>query len=432
MKTRFVHAADIHLGFRQYGSDQRYNDFAAAFDHLVDATIERRADFLLIAGDLFHKRAIDPLTLWQATSMLMRLHDAGIPAYVVQGNHERPQPGASTSWLDYLAELGLVHLLSAHYQEGEIVVDPWSAESARGAYVDLPGGLRILGLHYMGSSTGVAVRDLAAKLQASSEPRPAYTILMLHAGLQGILDSYSATLSRVQLDPLHAYVDYMAMGHIHKPFRQDDWIYNPGSPETTSVTEVAWEDRGYFVVDVDTSRSPAHVVTAVRNPRRAFLRYPFAVAGHDTPEDLSDALLRHLEREATPPLCASRPVVEVELMGSLPFSRGDLDVAALEARVSEMFGATVCRIRDETSPADYDVGPTEGLTRPELERHVLRELVERDVRYRAQSAAWASLVLRVKQMVLTGSGPGEIVEELAALTAAIFDGAPAPEGDPLC
>jgi len=185
------------------------------------------------------------------------------------------------------------------------------------------------------------------------------------------------------------------------------------------MTEVAWPERGYFVVDVDTSRSPAHAVRPVCNPRRVFRRYTFPVAGHDTPEDLAEALLGRLTPEATPALRACEPVVEVELLGALPFSRGDLDVSALESRIGDLFAATVCRLRDETAPADYDVGPAEGLTRPELERHVLRELIERDVRYRGHSAEWANLVLRIKQAVLTGSSPAEIADELAALTAAI-------------
>ena len=421
MPTRFVHAADIHLGYRQYGSPQRYNDFATAFEHLVCATIDCHADFLLLAGDLFHKRAIDPLTLWQATSILLRLRDEGIPAYAVQGNHERPQGNESTSWIDYLCELGVLHVLSARYEEGEIAIDAWSPEAKRGAYVDLPGGVRLLGLQYCGASTGRAVEDLIAVLDAHPAPRPAYTILMMHAGLQGVLDHYAATLTRAQLEPLRPHVDYLALGHIHKPFQQDDWIYNPGSPETTSLTEVAWEDRGYFVVDVDTSRRPAHTVTAVRNPRRKFLRFPFPVEGHDTPEALEHALLGHLGREVTPTLREQRPVVEVELLGALPFSRADLDVPRLEAQVADMFNATVCRLRDDTAPADFDVPIAEGLTRADLERHVLCELLERDVRHRARSAEWADLILRVKQMALTGAGPGEILNELAALTVDLAD-----------
>ncbi|NLD74475.1 MAG: exonuclease SbcCD subunit D [Chloroflexi bacterium] len=425
MTIRFVHAADIHLGYRQYGSDQRYNDFASAFQALVDDTIARDADFLLLAGDLFHKRAIDPLTLLQATLILEDVKTAGIPVYAVQGNHERPHYTEHTSWLDYLAEMGLLRLLTARYREGDIIVEPWDPDTKRGAYVDLPGGIRVIGLQYFGATTSRVVGDLVGALEEMPGPRPAYTILMMHAGLQGILDNYAATLSRAQLEPLRSHVDYVALGHIHKPFRQDDWIYNPGSPETTGANEVAWEDRGYLVVDVDTARTPAHAVTTVQNPRRLFLRYPFAVDGYDTPEDLEAALMRHLRTEVSDRIRDRKPVVEVELRGALPFSRADLDIGRLEKEVTGLFDAILCRFKDGTVPSEFDIELSENMTRADLERHVVRELVERDVRHRAQSEAWSDLILRLKDMALTGSAPQEIVEALggfASLLAAPQNG----------
>ena len=36
MQTRFLHCADIHLGYLQYGQTARFNDFAAAFNAVID------------------------------------------------------------------------------------------------------------------------------------------------------------------------------------------------------------------------------------------------------------------------------------------------------------------------------------------------------------------------------------------------------------
>ena len=33
-----------------------------------------------------------------------------------------------------------------------------------------------------------------------------------------------------QLMPIRPYADYVALGHIHKPFEMDAWIHNPGQP----------------------------------------------------------------------------------------------------------------------------------------------------------------------------------------------------------
>ena len=56
MKTRFLHCADIHLGYNQYNSPERGNDFASAFFAVIDTAIAEQVDFVILAGDLFHKR----------------------------------------------------------------------------------------------------------------------------------------------------------------------------------------------------------------------------------------------------------------------------------------------------------------------------------------------------------------------------------------
>jgi len=35
---------------------------------------------------------------------------------------------------------------------------------------------------------------------------------------------------------LKGVVDYLALGHYHSNYEIDDWAYNPGSPDTCSVS----------------------------------------------------------------------------------------------------------------------------------------------------------------------------------------------------
>jgi len=415
---RFLHAADIHLGYQQYGSAERYNDFARAFGHLVDDALARRVDYLLLAGDLFHQRTIDPGTLLQATYHLQRLRDAGIPVIAVEGNHERPHYLEKLSWLDYLAETGLLIVLTPAYHGGAMALERWTEQTRVGAYVDLADGVRVIGAKYYGAATGRVLQDLQRALPDLPGEKPAYTVLMLHAGLEGILDHYSATVSRAQLEVLRPHADYLALGHIHKPFIQDDWIYNPGSIETVSMTEVEWGDRGYFVVDVDSSAG-RHRVTRVRSRRRAFERHFLPVDRYDTPEELLRGLEGLLADKAPPEVAASEPVVELQLFGVLGFDRAELDLARLEAMTREAFHAIVCRVRDATERSAFDIRLSDGMSRAELERHVLEELIERDVRRLHDSAAWAGLTIRLKQLALSGRPPEEILDELRAFRDAL-------------
>ena len=46
MQATFVHTADNHLGYEQYGVKGRFNDFARAFCWVVDNAISRLAEWL--------------------------------------------------------------------------------------------------------------------------------------------------------------------------------------------------------------------------------------------------------------------------------------------------------------------------------------------------------------------------------------------------
>lgn len=61
-----AHAADIHLGHRQYGLKQREADTRLSFQHFLSQARERDTDAILIPGDLFDSRDIRPRTLQHA------------------------------------------------------------------------------------------------------------------------------------------------------------------------------------------------------------------------------------------------------------------------------------------------------------------------------------------------------------------------------
>ena len=412
MAIRFLHAADVHLGYQQYKSKDRYNDFARAFESMADDALAQQVDFALLAGDLFNKRSIEPRTLLQASNTLQRLHDAGIPVIAIEGNHERSHYQDRFSWLDFLCEAGLLTLLDAPYVKGQLQVLPWDDQSKMGTYVDLPGNVRVMGVKYHGASTPRVIQDLIPILEASSASPTAYTILMLHAGLEGVLDHYAGTVTRALLDQLHPYVDYLALGHIHKPFIQDDWIYNPGSLETNSVDEAQWSDRGYFIVDIDPSRKPPHTVSQIRGKRRRFERLSFSIDAYETPQELYDALDTFLRDHASTELVAQKPVVELRLTGILAFSHADLDSAHIEDMVNEIMSPIVCNLKDLTTPSEFEIRLGEAMTRADLEQHVLRELLERDIRWRDDSERWTDMILNLKQMSLAGTAPEEIIARL--------------------
>ena len=339
-----------------------------------------------------------------------------------KGNHERAHWEEQFSWIDYLSEEGLVTLLNPFYEGERIVLQPF--EKGVGAYIDLPCGARVLGVRYAGAATSRVVRDLAQAMVDLPGPHPAYTILMLHAGLQGILDNYSATLARTELDPLRPLVDYLALGHIHKPFVQDDWIYNPGSLETNSTTEVEWEDRGYFWVEVDsraTAIPPGHqgMQSSPRFRKASVSGRSLRDSGPTVHGARSLSASRGDTRARKAPLRGG----DASHRARSVFDSADLDTQTVEKMVMDAFHPVVCQIKNTTAPTAFEI-VTDGRSREEIERGVIRELLERDVRRRASSSEWADLVLGVKQMALDGDTPAQIVATLRAFRQTVLGEGP--------
>ncbi len=409
MKCKFLHLSDVHLGYQQYNHKERFNDFGRAFLHVVDQAIAERVNFVILGGDLFQKRAIDPPTLVQAMEGLGRLKEAGIPVTAVEGNHEHAHYRDVFSWMEFLADRGYLALLNPTIQEGKVILTPW--DGVQGAYLDLADGVRIYGVKYYGASTARVVEGVLGALDGTDRHDVEYSVMMLHAGLEGVLPNYSAVLTHGQVAPLHAYVDYLALGHIHKPFEREDWIYNPGSPETCSVDEVAWPERGYYLVEVDTAQMPKHRARLIANPRRAFLRLSLNVDSCASPEALYAAVERCVKAEASRH-AGSQPVVELALEGVLPFHHHELDVKQLESIVQTALNPLLVRIANRSVPTEYEVGGDEAKPRAELEREVIEDLVERDARYRPSAADWTDVILDVKRMALEGTSPEGIVEYL--------------------
>jgi DNA repair protein SbcD/Mre11 len=430
MQATFVHTADNHLGYEQYGVKERFNDFARAFWAVVDDAIARRADFLVVAGDLFNKRAIDALTLIQAQQAFQKLRDAGIPAIAIEGNHDRSYYRDGVSWLQFLCWQGLLTLLNPRVVEGVPQLSPWKQDEMRGAYVDLKGGkLRVYGLPWYGASTARVMESFARELAATQEREKAegveYRVLLMHTGVEGILPTLHGLPTRAQFEPLRGLVDYIALGHVHKPYCIDDWLYNPGSTETWGAEESAW-DRGYYVVRVDTGVPdglPRHIAELVMNPRRPFIRLAFRVDGLNDPASFYAAFERFCRSHAREAGMAgehalgAEPVVDVGLTGILGFDSTALERSRLEEYVQQYFRPLVARIHDGTRDTEYDPDD-EGLdgrdrsTWQQLELHIFEDLLARDARYQANAAQWAKVLANLKHMALGSEPPASIVQHL--------------------
>ncbi len=405
MGLSFLHISDLHLGYQQYGSRDRFNDFGRAFHRSVDFALEQEVSFVIISGDLFHKSAIDPPTLLQAVFGLDKLKKAQIPVISIVGNHDRARYVDHVSWLDYLSEREYLSLLSPIFTDGKIHFEPW--DGIQGGYIDI-GPVRVLGLPYLGASTEVALRGLPEALENLPKDSVDFTIVLAHFGLEGEMPVMAGGISQSAVDPLSDRIDYLALGHLHKAFERADWIYNPGSLETTAMDQRLWPG-GYYHVEIQADKQPKHIARHIDSPRRRFLRWPFDVELYRDQQSLSDGLRAFLiEQQARK--SANQPVIEISLEGVLGFERSALDLTSIQELVGEILDPLIVRIKNHTRPTTFELPMGEHLSRRELEHQILVDLVHQDSRYRGHAEQWANLIQQVKSLVLSEHEPLEIAE----------------------
>jgi exonuclease SbcD len=433
MQASFIHIADTHLGYEQYGVRERFNDFSRAFWQIIDDAIERNVDFLVIAGDLFNKRAIDAQTLIHAIEGLRRLKDRNIPVIGIEGNHDRSFYRDGTSWLQFLCYQDYIKLLKPIMHNGVPQITHWQPETMLGSHVDLlHGQLRIYGLPWQGATTAHSLEGMAKALQEVRSVEDAqgitYRLLMMHTGVDSIVPRVQGLPTRAQFQPLRECIDYLALGHVHKPYDFDGWMYNPGSSETCSSEEAQWEDRGYYYVEIDTDR-PERIIDAEKkerrhhalrlsNQRRPFVRYDLHVDGLAEPEAVYQRLHVYCQHEGGHYKDQQRfPIVQIHLTGTLSFDVSSLDMGRMEGMVRETFQPLYIRIDNHTNDQEYvpDEGDLDGRDRSvwhELERHIFEELVGLDARYLPAKEQWGTVLSEIKQSALRKEAPEQIARYL--------------------
>lgn len=415
---KFLHMSDVHLGCRRYNLEERTKDFFRSwYDVIEHHAIPNAVDFVLIAGDFFDRRNIDPQTMNHALAGLQLLKDAGIPVVAIEGNHDRRDAVSDYSWMRSFSQAGFFILLEpARVEEAaenalpwQMV--PWDEESHTGSYVDIKGA-RIFGTHWYGTSANAAMPMLAESLRAA-RGEGLFHILLLHTDVEGQLNRPIPALSVERLKELRALVDYVALGHTHKKFEIDNWAFNPGSLEACSIDEYR-EVRGCYLVEVEDDR--AVQATFINDyVQRPFQRLTVDVSGAEDPEVIHTRVMDAVRSEARPhdpSAGAPAPIVEINLRGHLGFKNSLLDMRRMREETLAHTGALHVMLKNQSVPVEYAVaaGLDADTSRAHRERRIVEDLVARDNRFRDRAREMAELVLEAKRRALGDEPPESILE----------------------
>jgi DNA repair exonuclease SbcCD nuclease subunit len=108
--ARILFLSDTHLGFDlpmrpRVSMRRRGPDFFANYERALARAVEGRFDAVVHGGDLFYRSRVPQRLVDMAFEPLVRVTRAGIPVYLVPGNHERSAiPGS------LLASSPLIHV----------------------------------------------------------------------------------------------------------------------------------------------------------------------------------------------------------------------------------------------------------------------------------------------------------------------------------
>jgi exonuclease SbcD len=410
---KFLHLSDVHLGCRRYNLEERTKDFFRSwYDVVTRHAVPNEVDFVVIAGDFFDRRNIDPQTMNHAMLGLQLLKEANIPVVAIEGNHDRRDAVSPYSWMRSFSQAGYMILLEpARTEESPIEMLPWNEEERAGSYVDIKGA-RIFGSHWYGTTANVAIPLLADALRRA-RGEGLFHILMLHTDVEGQLNRPIPALSVEKLKELRALVDYVALGHTHKRFDLDGWAFNPGSLEACSIDEYR-EERGAYLVEVD----DAHQVTAtlIRDyVQRPFQRLSFDVSGAESPEAVHAGVMEAVAREARvhdPASGTPEPIIEIALRGHLGFKNSLLDLRRIREEALRETGALHVMIKNQSVPVEYAVaaGLDADTSRAHREQRIVEDLIARDTRYRDRAREMAELVLEAKRRALADETPESILD----------------------
>jgi DNA repair protein SbcD/Mre11 len=289
---RLLHTSDWHIGRSLHGADllDAQESVLAALARVV---AEERVDVVLVAGDVYD-RAIPSA---DATAVLdrglLRLREAGAAVVLTPGNHD------SARRLGFAA--GLLAVSGVHVRAA-------TAELDRPVLLrDEHGEVAVYGLPYLepevarhelgvpGARSHEAVLTAAMqRVRADLAGRPGCrSVVLAHAFVGGGRPSDSERdicVGGVDLVPAGVFdgVDYVALGHLHRPQVLTDRLRYSGSPLPYSFGE-AGHDKLAWLVELGPGGLSAVSPVALPVPR------PLAVVAGTLAELLADPALAAVE-----------------------------------------------------------------------------------------------------------------------------------------
>ena len=312
---RLLHFSDLHIGMENYGRvdpatglSTRLADFLATLDQVVDYALANAVDLVVFSGDAYKTRDPSPTHQREFAKRLRRLTDAGLPVFLLVGNHDLPNATGRAHSVEIFDTLGVpgVHVartpgttrIETRNGAVQIVALPWVIRGsllAKEDYKNLP-------LDKLDENIIERIASIVdAQVELLNPAIPA--VLCAHGSIEGSTygSERSIMLGQDIIIPKsiinNPAFSYVALGHIHKHqvVNESPPAVYAGSLERIDFGE-EHDEKGFVLVDIDDQRKAAWQFIPVA--ARRFLTIAVD-AGYDDPTDaLLGAIAHHDVRNA--------------------------------------------------------------------------------------------------------------------------------------
>ncbi len=409
----FAHMADVHLG--AYSKELRQLNLQA-FLTALDRCLERKVDFVLIAGDLFHINVPDLAVVERAADKLREVKDAGVPVYVWYGYHDYSP--TEKSIIDVLASAGLFPKVAGAEPRGE-------GSPLRLRFTTDPStGAKLTAI--AGKAQGLDRHLFASLDRRALEAESGFKVFGFHAAVREFLPAYLAHIEAVPVADFPKGFDYYAGGHIHHYHEEEREGYgpfvNPGPTFGSDGRDVLNDEpRGFVLATVAGSRVEVRFEKIEVSP---FLRLDLDVAGKTAQQARAS-----LEEELAAAPVDGRAVV-LRVHGEMASGkRSELDLDALYSKLPKLGARAVHIVKAYSVREAGREGAAEaGTPQAEVEQKVLAahlaRFASKDARF--VGSRGISLMLALKDLLAEEApaqrgGKTEFGERLRERALALLD-----------
>ena len=278
---KFAHMADVHIGAWR---DPKLKELSVkAFTSAIDLCIEKKIDFVLISGDLFHTSIPSIDGLKAVVKKLKQLKNKNIPAYIVAGSHDFSPSGKTM--LDVLEEAELVKdVFRGDIKDNQILLKFTKDEKTETLLTGMLGKKGMLEKEYYES---IGNRE-------ELEKQEGFKIFLFHTAITELKPKELEKMDSNPISFLPKGFNYYAGGHVHiveqKSLEGYKNVVYPGPVFPANFAELEKLETGgiYIFEDNKTIYEPIKIINTCSIK---------VDAEHRTPEQVEADILQKIEQQ---------------------------------------------------------------------------------------------------------------------------------------